>query len=61
VIARIVHREDGGELRGRGHCPSPAQASTQGILDFNVDLDIGLLDRIVNAMFTGAGAEVRAH
>lgn len=32
---------------------------TQAILDFNQDLDIGLLDNVVTAMYTGAGADQR--
>lgn len=31
-----------------------------GILDFNQDLDIGLLDRVVTAMFTGVGPDQKA-
>lgn len=31
-----------------------------GILDFNQDLDIGLLDRVVSAMFTGVGPDQKA-
>lgn len=31
----------------------------QAILDFSQDLDLGLLDRVVAAMFTGAGNDVR--
>lgn len=30
----------------------------QKILDFSQDLDIGLLDRVVGAMFTGTGPDV---
>lgn len=40
-----------------------AQADTslltaQAILDFSQDLDLGLLDRVVAAMYTGAGNDV---
>lgn len=30
----------------------------QAILDFNQDLDLGLLDRVVSAMYTGSGQDV---
>lgn len=32
-------------------------SSSQGILDFSQDLDIGLLDRVVAAMYTGTGQD----
>ena len=31
----------------------------QGILDFNREFDVSLMDRVVVAFYTGAGAEVR--
>ena len=32
----------------------------EGILNFDKELDVALLDRVVQTFFTGRGAEVRA-
>jgi hypothetical protein len=31
----------------------------QGLLDFSREFDVGLMDKVVQAFYTGAGAEVR--
>lgn len=38
--------------------PQTPYFSSQAILDFNQDLDLGLLDRVVSAMYTGSGQDV---
>lgn len=38
---------------------APADPHSQAILDFNQDLDIALLDRIVNVFYSGSGPDAR--
>ena len=40
-------------------CLAAGLTVSQGILDFSKEFDVSLMDRVVMAFYSGAGAEVR--
>lgn len=42
------------------HAYNHPHSAMQGILDFNREFDVSLMDKVVMAFYSGAGQEVRA-